>query len=328
MSLDPIPSAPFVLTEAGGQLPLVAIEAVRARPVERVVFSHAKIVAVMQGRMMLESPAGKHELTAGDVLVLGAGVWCSAIPTPVVRTWTVYADESFLRSQASWLLPPAERVRTGMHPTVWDGQAVVLRPGIAVLKEVDPLWRQMSLIVRTGASDLAASRLVGLFASATQFMIPALLHPERAVTAAEAMPIIPVLGRMTAPMTREQVRQAADLLRMQMAESWTVGRLAETVAVSPAHLSRLFTSVLGVAPMRYLTEIRLTEFARLIEETDLPLAVIARRVGWNDARVASVWFRRRYSVTPSQFRRTRQPTCLGEAPCSLCRGLCLATPGE
>lgn len=105
-----------------------------------------------------------------------------------------------------------------------------------------------------------------------------------------------------------------------------MSQLAASEAVSPAHLSRLFTSVLGVAPMRYLTEIRLTEFARLIEETDLPLAAIARRVGWQDARVASVWFRRRYAVTPSRFRRTRHPACLGEAPCGLCRRLCLTTP--
>lgn len=305
---------------------LTAIEAVRTRPVERVVFSHAKIVAVMRGNMALESPAGTHELAAGDVLVLGAGVWCSATPKPVMRTWTIYADEHFLRAQGTWLLPPVERVRAGMHPTVWDGNALILHPGIEVLRELEPLVRQMSLTSRQHPPDLAASRLMGLLATATHFLIPALLHPDHAAEATQATPIMPVLGRMTAPVVRDQVRQAADLLRVQMTEPWTVGRLAESVAISPSHLTRLFTSVLGVAPMRYLTEIRLTEFARLIEETDLPLAVIARQVGWHDAQVAAVWFRRRYAVTPSQFRRTRHPACLGEAPCGLCRGLCLSTP--
>lgn len=318
--------APITLVEADSWLPFVTIEAVRARPTERVVFSHAKIVAVMEGRLTIDSPSGPHNLAAGDVFILGAGVWCSGVPAPSVRTWTTYADEGFLRSQASWLLPPAERVRAGMHPTVWDGSALVLHPGIAVLNEVEPLWRQMSLLTQAGASDLLASRLVGLFADATHLLIPALLHPDHATIATETMPIMPVLGRMTTPVARKQVRQAADLLREQMSEGWTVGWLAESVAVSPSHLNRLFTAVMGVAPMRYLTEIRLTEFARLIEETDLPLAAIARQVGWHDAQVAAVWFRRRYAVTPSQFRRTRHPACLGETPCGLCRGLCLSTP--
>ncbi|MGO1665162.1 helix-turn-helix domain-containing protein [Candidatus Corynebacterium faecigallinarum] len=325
MSLDPTPSAPFVLTEAGGRLPLVAIEVVRARPVERVVFSHAKIVAVMQGRTTIESPSGTHKLTAGDVLVLGAGVWCSAVPSPVLRTWTIYADEYFLRTQGSWLLPPVERVRVGMHPTVWDGGALVLRPGIEVLRELDPLMRQMSLIPRHDAVDLAPSQLVGLFATATQFLIPALLHPDHAVTSDSVRGVlVPVLGRMASPAARDQVRRAAQLLREQMSRAWTVTRLAESVAMSAAHLSRLFTAGLGAPPIRYLTEIRLTEFARLVEETDLSIAAAAREVGWRDARVAAEWFRRRYSITPSQFRRTRQPTCLGETPCSLCRGLCLS----
>lgn len=174
---------------------LTAIEAVRTRPVERVVFSHAKIVAVMQGHMTLESPAGTHELTAGDVLVLGAGIWCSAIPKPVIRTWTIYADEHFLRTEGTWLLPPAERVRTGMHPTVWDGTALVLHPGIEVLRELEPLIRQMSLTARQHPPDLVASRLMRLLAVATHSVIPALLHPDHAAEATQPIPMMPVLER-------------------------------------------------------------------------------------------------------------------------------------
>ena len=58
--------------------------------------------------------------------------------------------------------------------------------------------------------------------------------------------------------------------------------------------------------MRLLTELRVTEFARLIEETDLSATRAAKDVGWNDPRVASHWFRRRYGLTPTQYRRTPQ----------------------
>ncbi|MDN5746490.1 MAG: hypothetical protein L0H31_15420, partial [Nocardioidaceae bacterium] len=53
-------SVPIALAEADSRLPLVAIETVRARPTERVVFSHAKIAAVMQGRITIDSPSGPH----------------------------------------------------------------------------------------------------------------------------------------------------------------------------------------------------------------------------------------------------------------------------
>ena len=60
-------------------------------------------------------------------------------------------------------------------------------------------------------------------------------------------------------------------------------------------------------PMRYLTEIRLTEFTRLIDETDWTVARAAGAVGWRDPRVASRWFSRRYGITPSQYRASGRP---------------------
>ncbi|AWD25367.1 helix-turn-helix domain-containing protein [Micrococcus luteus] len=50
--------------------------------------------------------------------------------------------------------------------------------------------------------------------------------------------------------------------------------------------------------------LRLTEFARLIEETDISVMRAASEVGWSDPRVASHWFHRRYGITPTQYRRT------------------------
>nr|WP_243752443.1 helix-turn-helix transcriptional regulator [Leucobacter weissii] len=96
-----------------------------------------------------------------------------------------------------------------------------------------------------------------------------------------------------------------------MSERWTVQLLADEVALSRSHLTRLFVRHLGVAPMRFLVEIRLTEFTRFIDESDLPVATAARRVGWDDARVAAYWFKRRYGVGPTQFRRRPHPSHTG-----------------
>lgn len=54
--------------------------------------------------------------------------------------------------------------------------------------------------------------------------------------------------------------------------------------------------------MRFLTELRLTTFTRLIEETNLSVARAAHAVGWSDPRIASNWFLRRYGMTPTEYR--------------------------
>ena len=88
-------------------------------PVQRVAFTHAKIIHIMVGRSRIETRSGVIVLVAGDPLVLGGGVWCSATPLPWVRTWTIYLDETFLRQSMQWALPHIERVLPALHPGGW-----------------------------------------------------------------------------------------------------------------------------------------------------------------------------------------------------------------
>lgn len=78
--------------------------------------------------------------------------------------------------------------------------------------------------------------------------------------------------------------------------------LSAAVALSRPQLTRLSHRHLGATPLQMQAELRVTEFTRLIVETDLTIPESARRVGWNDPRVAAVRFQRRYGVTPSRYR--------------------------
>ncbi|HCJ49029.1 MAG TPA: hypothetical protein DHW40_06845 [Microbacterium sp.] len=121
----------------------------------------------------------------------------------------------------------------------------------------------------TAPPEVATTRLISLFSRAVEIALPALLADDGAVP--ERF-LLPVRGRLAQPPIARPVRRSVVLLRSRMTEPWTVGRLAAEVAVSRAHLTRVFTQQVGVAPMRFLIETRLTEFTRLIEETDLPIA--------------------------------------------------------
>lgn len=297
------------LTALCGLPPVMAVESSRTLPMARAVFAQAKIVHVLEGRALVETALGPHELRPGSALTLGAGVWCSLRPSPMVRTWTLYLDETFLRMQMSWFLPDKGRVRPGVHPYEWDGSPLVLEPGMMTLRRLEPLWRQLSIVSDRGVEpERAAARAVALFARAVELSLPVLLTPGHACETAEMPRRSPVAGRLSSSAATGHAAHAAQMLRTRMAEPWSVDRLASRVALSRSHLTRLFTARIGLAPMRFLTEVRLTEFTRLIEETDLPVTSAAREVGWNDSRVAAAWFRRRYGVSPSSFRLHPHPS--------------------
>ncbi|WP_140403517.1 helix-turn-helix transcriptional regulator [Microbacterium sp. JB110] len=300
--------------------PLAVIESVRTRPVAPVAFAHAKIVHVMAGRSRVRTPAGERLLTAGDVMVLGRGVWCEAVPSPRVRAWTIYLDQEFMVRHMTWALPAEpERVLPGLHPAEWDGGAVFFRPGEEMLTRLEPLWRRMSVLPHRGGPDAAAG-LMALFAQAVELTVPALL-----TVPSGPVPIIShAVSRLSQVPVVPEAERAAALLRADLSRAWTVGELARAVALSTSQLTRRFCEGYGVPPMRWLIEARTTEFARLIEETALPVDAVARQVGWADRRVAAAWFRRRFGVSPTRFRRHPAPVCAGESPCVLCRnGQCV-----
>ncbi|NNG40856.1 helix-turn-helix transcriptional regulator [Flexivirga sp. ID2601S] len=279
---------------------MTAVESVRTAPMRRVTFRHAKAVHVMAGAARIHTATGIHELRSGSVLFLGAGRWCSIQPTPRVRTWTVYMDEVFLRSQLRWVFTDSTRLRESIsHVDDWDGSAFVHVVGQDALKRMEPLWRQISLVSSHDNPEFAVTSLISLLAQLIEIALPTVLTPDHPLGTLSPLPI---KGRLTQRSRHPSVDRAVILLRTRMSDPWTISLLAQEVAMSRSQLSRTFSQQVGLSPFRFLTESRLTEFTRLVEETDLPIYVAARQVGWGDPRVAASWFRRRFGVSPTHFR--------------------------
>jgi len=280
---------------------LTAVESVRTLPTNRAVFAHAKIVHVIEGAVDVMTEHGTHHLTPGMALALGEGQWCSMTPVPRVRMWTIYVEEGFLRSQMAWFLPDRSRVLSGLHPHEWDGAPMVLEPGMPTLRQVEPIWRQIAMLNdESNSPEFAAVRAIELFSQWAGIVIPLFLRPD--AEHGERLLRHPVRGRLTNSMTIGLVGDAVRLLRQRMGEPWTVKSLAREVALSKTHLTRLFVRQTGISPMRFLSELRLVEFTRMIEETDVSVAYAAKSVGWADPRVASARFSRRFGISPTQYR--------------------------
>ncbi|GAA3123193.1 AraC family transcriptional regulator [Planomonospora alba] len=94
---------------------------------------------------------------------------------------------------------------------------------------------------------------------------------------------------------------------------WTVEELGAEVGMSRTAFARRFTSLVGLPPMTYLTNQRLNHGARLLRETDAPLASIARQVGYGSEFAFANAFRREFGTAPGRYRR-RERALGGDRP--------------
>lgn len=96
---------------------------------------------------------------------------------------------------------------------------------------------------------------------------------------------------------------ALDALHRDPGRSWTLPELSRAAHVSRATLVRRFGTLAGQSPMTYLAWWRMHTAARLLRDTDAPLAEIAGRVGYGSPYSLSHAFTREFGRSPDRYRR-------------------------
>ncbi len=92
------------------------------------------------------------------------------------------------------------------------------------------------------------------------------------------------------------------------ARAWSVESLARLGGMSRAAFARRFHELVGSPPMAFLTQWRLALAADLLRDTDSTIAAVARDVGYGSPFALSTAFTRRYSASPTAYRRqARRP---------------------
>ncbi len=98
------------------------------------------------------------------------------------------------------------------------------------------------------------------------------------------------------------VRAAAAVMRRHVEEPIPIAAVARELGVSQRKLEAHFASAAGRSPRRVYGAIRLWEAHRLAEQTVLPMAEIAGRVGYKDASAMTRAFRAEFGAPPLQVR--------------------------
>lgn len=108
--------------------------------------------------------------------------------------------------------------------------------------------------------------------------------------------------------TREQrnsslIDRASKYIEANFSQDLTLEEVARQVYLSPCYFSKLFKQFKGLNFIDYLTKVRLKAARELLLNTKLPVAEIATRVGYRDARYFGQVFKKQEGYTPSVFRK-------------------------
>lgn len=101
----------------------------------------------------------------------------------------------------------------------------------------------------------------------------------------------------------EQLMPAVHAMTSRLETPLTLAELAREVHLHPTYFSNRFREVFGIAPMRYLTELRLRRARALLRQDAGPIADIAQACGFTDPYYFSRVFRKQVGMPPSRFRR-------------------------
>lgn len=108
---------------------------------------------------------------------------------------------------------------------------------------------------------------------------------------------------------QERLRPLLDYISENLHTQLTLSEMAQLLDITPQHLCRLFQRTLGMTPLTYITNLRVSRAkSLLIDEPYLPVAEVARRVGFSNHSYFCSVFKARERKTPTEFRAVRLGT--------------------
>lgn len=115
---------------------------------------------------------------------------------------------------------------------------------------------------------------------------------------ASGVPTLGWLGALADP----KIGAALGLMHAEIARPWRVDDLARAVAMSRTAFAQRFKSLVGVAPLKYLTAWRIAVANFALKTSDKSISAVAESVGYGSDVSFSAAFRRVMGHSPGKSR--------------------------
>jgi AraC-like DNA-binding protein len=104
-------------------------------------------------------------------------------------------------------------------------------------------------------------------------------------------------------LSRDQRQRIADYFQDHAGEHVRPSDLAQLLNFSPIYFARIFRNTFGCSPRKWLVKERMRLAASMIDEYDLNVTQIARRLGYEEVFLFSRQFKEIYGKSPLAFRK-------------------------
>jgi AraC family transcriptional regulator of arabinose operon len=101
----------------------------------------------------------------------------------------------------------------------------------------------------------------------------------------------------------KRVLTVINLLESDLRREVSLNKLAQSVNLSPWHLSHLFKSTTGTTPARYIKSLRMREAGRLLDYTFLRVKEVMNHIGAHNESQFFRDFKKTYGHTPVKYRQ-------------------------
>jgi len=247
---------------------------------------HAVVVHLKPTAELIEREEGRlHRaiVRRGDVSVVPAGLeseWWWEDGREVDRLHT-YLDPAVFRRAANEVGTEPEGLEVLNSVAVRD--PFLERTGMALLEELVSGGPADRLYAESLAQVLAVHLLrryssLGRRASRK-------LDPER-----------------TGRLSEASLRSVTDYVGDNLSEDLLLSEIAAVANLSPHHFARSFKRSTGLSPHQYVLHRRVERAKELLKSTDLPVGIVARRVGFASPSHFSQQFKRIVGAPPSALR--------------------------
>ena len=183
--------------------------------------------------------------------------------------------------------------------------------GLALIREVYYNFPDIKVLIVSGYDDFSYARSALSFGVKDYLLKPVTVADLRAA-------MLRLLVQLEAEQSRfradhfdfpeataqeELVSLVQEYLRGHFQEEISLGDVAALFHVHPPYLTRLFKRSVGLAPVRYLRDVRINHARRLLlEQREMEIKEIAGLCGYPDQGYFSRVFKAAVGVTPQEYR--------------------------
>ena len=100
----------------------------------------------------------------------------------------------------------------------------------------------------------------------------------------------------------KRVKVLLDYIHTHYKDKITIEELAKTASISKTEVLRCFKAIMGLSPINYLNSYRLQRAAHMLINTEKNIQEIAEVCGFDDNSYFSKLFKKKYHVTPHDYR--------------------------